>query len=434
MTSGALRAIAPPNGIVDEHPIQDLSSLAYSDTAKTLYLLDRSGALFGWDMAGRWWLEREAGNDSDFSQEYPVELVSDAQFVYLLDTNNGSIWKRTDKDWVTLVRSQQLEGGIRMAAAGDLYILVGERPGHDARLMRLRGTALSVVKVNGGMEQPTLISAGPGNTLLLVDRGFRRVRVLDPQANTIREIVAGSDADVLALAVSGDNTVLLGSDWLVSIRGQLPDQLGLRPTPPSAQILLPNNLALLEKVQQLRMPITAAHLPDIDRSLPGAPRLYRFGIHEGIDMYSSTVGVNVVKGTPIRAAADGVVTRADVEYKEASVAENRAWEKEARDKRITPPAIQDRLGGRQVWIDHGDSLGTRYLHLSGIAPGIKVGSTVKAGAIIGYAGNSGTSEAAAGSNSGIHLHFEIRVGDGYLGQWLSPIETRRELEKLLALE
>ena len=74
------------------------------------------------------------------------------------------------------------------------------------------------------------------------------------------------------------------------------------------------------------MPIAGAHLPDIDRSLPGAPRPYRFGIHEGIDMYASTVGVNVAKGTQVLAAADGVVnTPADVDYKEASVAQVNAW-------------------------------------------------------------------------------------------------------------
>ncbi len=434
MPSGAPRTVAPPDGIVDKHPIQDLAALAYSDTAKTLYLLDRSGAIYGWDLAARWWLERKPGGNSDFSQEYPVDLAADAQAVYLLDTNNGRIWKRTEKDWVALVTSQQLKGGIRLAAAGDLYILVGERPDHVARLLRLRGTALSEVKVSGGMEQPSLIAAGPGNALLLVDRGFRRVRLLDTQAGSSREILAGSDVDVLALATNGDNAVLLGSDWLITVRGQLPDQLVLRPTPPPLQTTLPNNPALLDKLQQLRMPIAGAHLPDIDRSLPGAPRPYRFGIHEGIDMYAGTVGVNVIKGTPVRAAADGVVLRADVDYKEASTAQVDAWLNEALDKHMTPPAIQNKLGGRQVWLDHGDGLGTRYLHLSGIAPGIQAGSTVKAGAIIGYAGNSGTSEAAAGSDSGIHLHFEIRVGNGYLGQWLSPIETRRLLEQMLALE
>ena len=74
---------------------------------------------------------------------------------------------------------------------------------------------------------------------------------------------------------------------------------------------------------------------------------------------------------------------------------------------------------------------TRYLHLSGIAPSLKVGDRVNAGDVVGFAGNSGTPEAAAGASSDVHLHFEVRLGDGYLGKWISPIETRRTLERIL---
>ena len=108
-----------------------------------------------------------------------------------------------------------------------------------------------------------------------------------------------------------------------------------------------------------------------------------------------------------------------------------AWLDEALALRMTPGPIQNKLGGRQVWLDHGNGLGTRYLHLSGIALGVQVGSTVKAGTVIGYAGNSGTPEAAAGTLADVHLHVEVRVGNGFLGQWISPIETRRWLMRLL---
>ena len=242
-------------------------------------------------------------------------------------------------------------------------------------------------------------------------------------------------SEVHALAYGAEGMVFLGRDYVYKVpaAGSLlaqPLTAGAIPAPVAGSS--PNDMVLLARLPALRMPIAGAHLPDIDRSLPGAPRPYRFGIHEGIDMYASTVGVNVAKGTQVLAAADGVVTRADVDYKEASVAQVNAWLDESMAAHMTSAAIQDRLGGRQVWIDHGNGLATRYLHLSGIATGIQAGSTVKAGTLIGYAGNSGTTEAAAGSDSGIHLHFEIRVGNGYLGQWLGPIETRRLLEKLLA--
>jgi len=46
-----------------------------------------------------------------------------------------------------------------------------------------------------------------------------------------------------------------------------------------------------------------------------------------------------------------------------------------------------------------------YLHLSGFAPGVKVGTKVKAGDVIGFVGNTGSSATA-------HLHFEIHPGGG----------------------
>lgn len=46
-----------------------------------------------------------------------------------------------------------------------------------------------------------------------------------------------------------------------------------------------------------------------------------------------------------------------------------------------------------------------YLHMAGFAPGIKVGTQVKAGDVIGYVGNTGSSATP-------HLHFEIHPNGG----------------------
>jgi len=46
-----------------------------------------------------------------------------------------------------------------------------------------------------------------------------------------------------------------------------------------------------------------------------------------------------------------------------------------------------------------------YLHLSGFAPGVKVGTEVKAGDVIGFVGNTGSSATP-------HLHFEVHPGGG----------------------
>jgi murein DD-endopeptidase MepM/ murein hydrolase activator NlpD len=52
--------------------------------------------------------------------------------------------------------------------------------------------------------------------------------------------------------------------------------------------------------------------------------------------------------------------------------------------------------------------------------------------VIGYVGNSGTPESLDAPNAEMHLHFEIRVGDGYLGQGLAPEEVRSLYDKAFA--
>jgi murein DD-endopeptidase MepM/ murein hydrolase activator NlpD len=54
---------------------------------------------------------------------------------------------------------------------------------------------------------------------------------------------------------------------------------------------------------------------------------------------------------------------------------------------------------------------------------------VAVGQVVGHVGNSGTPEGVSDPNLENHLHFEIRVGDNYLGQGLSAAETRRLFEE-----
>jgi murein DD-endopeptidase MepM/ murein hydrolase activator NlpD len=92
------------------------------------------------------------------------------------------------------------------------------------------------------------------------------------------------------------------------------------------------------------------------------PRLF---MHEGVDFA-------VPQGTPIHAAADGVV----------------------RDAR--------RNGGygNYVRVDHADGVATAYGHLSRFAPNLKPGTKVVRGQLLGFSGNTGRS-------TGPHLHFEV---------------------------
>jgi len=55
-----------------------------------------------------------------------------------------------------------------------------------------------------------------------------------------------------------------------------------------------------------------------------------------------------------------------------------------------------------VIIAHGNTYKTLYGHMQGFAKGIKTGSNVKQGQIIGYIGTTGLS-------TGPHLHYEFQV-------------------------
>lgn len=57
-------------------------------------------------------------------------------------------------------------------------------------------------------------------------------------------------------------------------------------------------------------------------------------------------------------------------------------------------------GGRQIKIRHNGTYSSAYLHLKGYGPGLRVGSRVQQGQVIGYVGSSGLS-------TGPHLDFRV---------------------------
>lgn len=179
-------------------------------------------------------------------------------------------------------------------------------------------------------------------------------------------------------------------------------------------------------------PVAGACLPSGDQLMPNAPREYRSGTHEGIDFYGADGCAAIDEGTEVVAAKAGTVVRADRDYREMTPEELAEIDARIAAEGKTDEEALDRFRGRQVWIDHGAGVVTRYAHLSGIAAGIRAGVAVKAGEVIGYVGNSGTPESVNGDGGEMHLHFEIRVGDGYLGKGLSPEEVRSLYEEAFA--
>ncbi len=102
------------------------------------------------------------------------------------------------------------------------------------------------------------------------------------------------------------------------------------------------------------------------------PVLKRRRPHRGIDFSAPS-------GTPVRAAAEGVVTFA-------------GWNGQY---------------GRQVGVKHEDPYETSYSHLRAMARGIRVGSTVRKGQVIGYVGRTGMA-------TGPHLHYMMFKNGHYM--------------------
>ena len=116
-------------------------------------------------------------------------------------------------------------------------------------------------------------------------------------------------------------------------------------------------------------------VPRTDLALPADGRLSsRFGLrrvfngeprapHTGLD-------VAVPTGTPIRAAADGVVTLVDDFY----------------------------FNGKTVFVDHGQSFVSMVCHLDKAS--VEAGQTVRRGEVLGHSGSSGRA-------TGPHLHWSV---------------------------
>jgi murein DD-endopeptidase MepM/ murein hydrolase activator NlpD len=157
--------------------------------------------------------------------------------------------------------------------------------------------------------------------------------------------------------------------------------------------------------------------------MPGAPREYRNGIHEGVDFYDIDNCAFITLDTEVLAAKAGTVVRADWDFVDITPEEVAELEAAALENG-NDPDIEDRFRGRQVWVDHGGGIITRYAHLNGIAQGVDVGTRVSQGEVIGFVGDSGTPESVTQPGSELHLHFELRVGNSYLGAGLDALEVR----------
>jgi murein DD-endopeptidase MepM/ murein hydrolase activator NlpD len=179
-------------------------------------------------------------------------------------------------------------------------------------------------------------------------------------------------------------------------------------------------------------PVAGACLPFTEALMPNAPRLYRNGVHEGVDIYPGYACAHVKLDTPILAVYDGTVMRADLDYVDLTRQQVEELAARTAAQGYSDPETLDTYRGRQVWINHGSGVVSRYAHLASIAPGIEVGVRVEQGQHVGGMGESGTPESVLAPGTDIHLHYEIRIGDSFLGADLPPDVVRGLYERLFS--
>ncbi len=177
-------------------------------------------------------------------------------------------------------------------------------------------------------------------------------------------------------------------------------------------------------------PIAGACLPSSDNLMPNAPREYRSGIHEGVDFYTGYNCVDIPENTNVLAAKAGTVIRADHNFVPMTPDELNSILARTQAQGYSDAEALDKFRGRQVWIDHRNGIATRYAHLAAIPDSIFEGSRVNAGDLVGFVGDSGTPESITSPGVEIHLHWEVRVDDSFLGAGLGADVVRSLYERL----
>lgn len=165
--------------------------------------------------------------------------------------------------------------------------------------------------------------------------------------------------------------------------------------------------ALAGALEFLSSPIAGAGTDLPDSHLPGAPRDYRNGTHQGFDWYQWAAGVPINRETPVLSMAGGTVVRADHSWTTPSLEQMNQWTRLSAGPHGTPDWVLDLLYGRQIWVDHGGGVLVKYAHLDGIASALQPGNAVTSGQMLGYVGNSGTMSEVRGADSGLHLHADV---------------------------
>lgn len=422
-----LKACHPPDKI-EKIPVQEFNNMISVPPRKSLVILSKAGDLFEYfTETGAWhqyranlWLT--GSPDPDY-----VDLAFNGKDIILIDPERNNIhvcppnsryltpYFREVMPWQVRRGDYYLGDGIGIAYDGLTYLLrkqggITKFSGNSrANVRQLKFTYHAPGKAR---LRPSRMITAANSPLFIVERENNRVLSIDKKSGQTTHFVFPAGSDLRGIAPVKDGFAVVNGNRLVMRRLDSADA-------PNAEI---HPRTFDQRLDGIGIPVPGGCLPSHLGVFPGARRLYRYGIHAGVDFFNGA-GNKVVMGTPALAADRGKIIRIDHNFKDMDAPTfNRVMSQCARDH-TTSDHNEDLFRGCQVWIDHGNRMVTRYAHLDRINAKLKKDMFVNRGDIIGFIGVSGTGQNLPGKAKYPHLHFEIWLDGHYVGYGLTPGET-----------
>ncbi len=398
-----------------------------------LLVLDRAGDVYRYDwQESAWHVDRYDRPISDTSSHYYVALAGEGNAGtalvrngrYLLETSYNYTMLYADGVQQSLWNLAEARG-IDIAAAGDVvYVLAQNMHDTEAQLTKYEQTS----KV-GEFQPATVIDQArqvlaTETAVYILDQNGKRLLIFTPQDGQLQTLMQLPQDDVIsAFGIHPETNQLLFAGKNRLYLFDRPGELANVPGQPLLTGIQPHDFAVLHAITGFAPPI-GWDITTRDLQMPGAPRHYRLGVHQGADFYWA-------RDSQVFAAADGIVIRATQDYEPPFPAAFYDMRTQSHELGYTSEEALDFYRGRQVWIEHENDIVSRYIHLASVAWDLEEGQPVQQGQLVGTVGNSGSPASLESPDSDAHLHFELWLGDYYLGQFLRPVETRDWLSRIL---
>lgn len=441
-----LEAVLTRGESVADRVVQEIVDLAYRDGDGEVFVLDKAGHVYGYDLASsetRLRYRATPDEEVELTEELVALTVGPRGQPVVLDTVFGRLWTTENADTLAAVaEAPALTDGVDLDLAdGEFYVLR-----RDESIVAVGGAAGSRGwQIDEERELGLALKASQHlgvDTLVIIDGVRREVTTLlvdgggqvDGGRVLTRHVFDLPGIGLLRDAVfAGGRLYALADAHLFVFPGPAASTDIPRCAPPGdagfARSLLYGE-DVLAVLRGWSFPIEGATLPVWPRVYPGASRIYRLGVHRGLDIYYWDGPEGYGEGWPVQAASDGEVSLATTSYTPLSAEEYDQLVAASISNGGTLPDALYRFGGKQVGIEHGDGIRTVYAHLDEIDGTIRLGEGVRAGQVVGTVGVTGTEGEPRPDVAAPHLHVEIWIGDRYLGEGITIRETMWWFEQI----